>query len=115
MLRAAEWNDWSEREILIQLAGHLRGRALQEWGLITAHERKSLEEATAVLRTRLDPSSQPRKISDMLQNGRESLLLTSFNDLNNSSSSPMGVTASARRHMELYFMVSSRRVSAMRS
>ena len=29
LLRAAEWNDWSEHETLIQLAGHLRGRALQ--------------------------------------------------------------------------------------
>jgi hypothetical protein len=42
LLRAAEWNDWSEHETLIQLAGHLRGRALQEWGLLTAREKKSL-------------------------------------------------------------------------
>ena len=27
--RAAEWNSWSKEEALIQLAGHLRGRALQ--------------------------------------------------------------------------------------
>ena len=28
--RAATWNQWSEEEILLQLAGHLRGCALQE-------------------------------------------------------------------------------------
>lgn len=28
--RAAEWNCWSDEETLIQIAGHLRGRALQE-------------------------------------------------------------------------------------
>ena len=27
--RAARWNEWSSEETLIQLAGHLRGRALQ--------------------------------------------------------------------------------------
>ena len=32
--RAADWNEWSESEIHIQLAGHLRGRALQEWNLL---------------------------------------------------------------------------------
>ncbi len=31
--RAATWNDWSEEAL--QLAGHLRGRALQEWELIS--------------------------------------------------------------------------------
>lgn len=29
--RAAECNQWTDQETLIQLAGHLRGRALQEW------------------------------------------------------------------------------------
>lgn len=45
-LRRAEWNGWSERETLIQLAGHLRGRALQEWDLLAPHEKQSLQEAT---------------------------------------------------------------------
>ena len=64
LLRAAEWNGWSEHETLIQLAGHLRGRALQEWGLLTNGERKSLNEATAVLRSRLDPSSRALAAQD---------------------------------------------------
>ena len=33
--RAAEWNQWTPQESLLQLAGHLRGRAHQEWGLRT--------------------------------------------------------------------------------
>ena len=39
--RVAEWNGWSSSETLIQLAGHLRGRALQEWGLLSAGEKAS--------------------------------------------------------------------------
>lgn len=57
LLRAAKLNDRSEHETLIQLAGHLRGRALQEWGLLTPDERKSLDGATAVLHSCLGPSS----------------------------------------------------------
>ena len=64
LFRAAEWNDWSEHETLIQLAGHLRGRALQEWGLLTAREKKSLEEVIAVMRSRLDPSSRTLPAQD---------------------------------------------------
>ena len=32
--RAASWNSWGDGEKLLQLAGHLHGRALQEWNLI---------------------------------------------------------------------------------
>ena len=62
--RAADWNGWSEKEMLIQLAGHLRGRALQEWGLLSAHERESLEEATTILHNRLDPCSRALAAQD---------------------------------------------------
>ena len=30
--RAAGWNQWTPEENLLQLVGHMRGRALQEWG-----------------------------------------------------------------------------------
>ena len=56
--RAAEWNGWSEAETLIQLAGHLRGRALQEWTLLRAAEKDSLQAATNGLRNQLDPGSR---------------------------------------------------------
>ena len=28
---ASSWNGWTPEELLMQFAGHLRGRALQEW------------------------------------------------------------------------------------
>ena len=34
--QAATWNGWSPEEMLMQLAGHLRGRALQEWKLLSS-------------------------------------------------------------------------------
>ena len=32
--RTATWNSWGEAEKLIQLAGHLRGKALKKWSLL---------------------------------------------------------------------------------
>ena len=42
---AATWNGWSEEESLMQLAGHLRGRALQEWKLLDASDRATYQSA----------------------------------------------------------------------
>jgi len=56
--RASSWNGWSEDERLMQLAGHLRGRALQEWNLLTKEDRASYGLAVGALRERLDPGSQ---------------------------------------------------------
>ena len=59
---AATWNEWTEGELL-QLAGHLRGRALQEWGLL---DEASKETQTAVesLRLRVDPGSRTLAAQD---------------------------------------------------
>ena len=38
LVRAAEWNGWMKTELLLQLAGHLKGRARQEWSLLTESE-----------------------------------------------------------------------------
>ena len=43
--RATKWNGWSEKEQLIQLAGHLSKRALQEWNLLTAEQKNSFNVA----------------------------------------------------------------------
>ena len=51
--RAASWNGWTEAEALIQLAGHLRGRALQEWNLLGELEWSKLDDAVKALRSRL--------------------------------------------------------------
>lgn len=56
--RAATWNDWSEEDRLLQLAGHLRGRALQEWELISEDDKSSYPQA------RLDPGSRALAAQD---------------------------------------------------
>ena len=56
--RAAEWNGWCEKEQLIQLAGHLRGRALQEWNLLSNEQLGDLDSAVKMLKERLDPGSK---------------------------------------------------------
>ena len=55
--RAATWYGWSKEETLLQLAGHLRKRALQEWSLLDKSVRSSLDTAIASLHDRLDPGS----------------------------------------------------------
>ncbi len=42
----------------MQLAGHLRGRALLEWNLLGEEEKRSYQTATQALRTRLDPGNR---------------------------------------------------------
>ena len=53
--RAAEWNGWTAEEQLLQLAGHLQGRALQEWNLIEEEAKDTMERA---LHTRLETGSR---------------------------------------------------------
>ena len=56
--RAANWNGWSADEQLIQLAGHLRGRAWQEWLLLEEEERATLATAIRALKEALGPGSK---------------------------------------------------------
>ena len=56
--RAAIWNEWTPEESLMQLAGHLRGRALQEWKLLLPDDRKAYQAAVKALKERLDPGNQ---------------------------------------------------------
>ena len=58
LIRAAKWNDWTESEQLIQLAGHLRGRALQEWNLMEETDKSSWDTCMLVLRERLDQGTK---------------------------------------------------------
>ena len=62
--RAATWNEWTERELLLQLAGHLRGRALQEWSLLEEASRETYQTAVESLRLRIDPSSRTLAAQD---------------------------------------------------
>ena len=49
--RASTWNAWSEEDRLIQLAGHLKGRALQEWNLLRPDQRTTFAQAAEMLRS----------------------------------------------------------------
>ena len=52
------WNGWSDGESLKQLAGHLRGRALQEWNLLCEEEKATYQAAIHALRIRLNPGNR---------------------------------------------------------
>ena len=62
--RAALWNGWTDEELLMQFAGHLRGRALLEWNLLEQHEKKAYNTATEALRIRLDPGGRALAAQD---------------------------------------------------
>ena len=48
----------------MQLAGHLRGRALQEWNLLSGGDKQGLSTATTALQSRLDPGSRALAAQD---------------------------------------------------
>ena len=52
--RAADWNEWTEQEIFIQLVGHLHGKALQEWNLLDDSDKGNWQCAIKALQSRLE-------------------------------------------------------------
>ena len=62
--RAAEWNGWGENEKLMQLAGHLRGRARQEWDLLSETEKGSYFQAVRALHGKLEPVNKALAAQD---------------------------------------------------
>ena len=76
LLRASTWNKWSEEELLIQLAGHLNGRALQEWNLLPTDQKQTYEVAVSALQERLDAGGKLLAVQDFRhasQKDRESV------------------------------------------
>ena len=55
--RAAQWNEWTTEESLMQLAGYLRGRAAQQWKLLQPEKKRTYQAAIAALKERLDPGN----------------------------------------------------------
>ena len=64
LLRASQWNGWTPDELLLQFAGRLRGRALQEWGLLDEDDKKTYSEAVISLRNRLEPGGRALAAQD---------------------------------------------------
>ena len=62
--RASLWNGWTEEEELIQLAGHLRGRALQEWNLLQEGERSTFDSGVKSLGNRLESGAKAMAAQD---------------------------------------------------
>ena len=56
---------------MIQLAGHLKGRALQEWNLLRPDQRHTFAEATEALHLRLDSASKTIIAQDLAQHEEE--------------------------------------------
>ena len=56
--RASTWNGWSVTEKLMQLPGHLKGRALQEWSLLSLTVQQDYTAAIDALRSRLDSTNR---------------------------------------------------------
>lgn len=63
--RAIKWNVWNEEEQLIQLAGHLKFRVLQEFNLLRLEDRASFAKVVEALRLRLDCSSRVLVAQDL--------------------------------------------------
>ena len=74
--RTANWNGWNSEELLTQLAGHLRGKALMEWNLLEPDDKATYEAATQALQARLDPGGRSLAAQDfrhMMQQETESV------------------------------------------
>ena len=62
--RVSAWNNWTSEELLIQFAGHLRGKAFQEWNLMGGDDKTSYESAVQALKVRLDPGAKTLAAQD---------------------------------------------------
>ena len=62
--RAATWNQWTEEEQLLQLAGHLRGRTFWEWNLMSREDRQVYSRAVKILRELVDTGQRALAAQD---------------------------------------------------
>lgn len=62
--RASLWNGWTDGELLLQCAGHLRGQALLEWNLLDVNDKKTYQSAIEALQSRLDPGGRALAAQD---------------------------------------------------
>ena len=80
--RASLWNSWSQEEQLLQFAEHLRGRALQEWDLLSKRDRATFDTVVLALRERLDSGGKAMAAQDFQHcSQRMNLLATLSGDV----------------------------------
>ena len=69
--RATTWNDWDTNELLLQLAGHLRGCTLQEYNLVDLSPTQTFEDVVQTLQSRLDPGGKALAAQDFRHASQE--------------------------------------------
>ena len=77
--RAAKWYSWSDEEKVMQLAGHLRGKAAREYDILSNEEKLSFSTAVQALQSCLDPGScalAAQEFRSAVQWDKESVLTT---------------------------------------
>ena len=70
---AADWNEWSNEETFIQLAGYLKGRALQEWELLDDEYSHDWLEAVKMLQNRLEHGQHSMAAQEFKSRNNESV------------------------------------------
>ena len=78
--RAAHWNGWSADEQFIQLAGHLRGRAWQEWILLEEEEKATFTGAIKAVREVLGSGTKILAAQDFQHTMQETESVLSFGE-----------------------------------
>ena len=61
---SAEWNNWSDAECLLQLAGHLRGKARQEFLLLDPSDKSTYTHAVTALSSKFNFGSRSLAAQD---------------------------------------------------
>ena len=62
-----------EEELLLQLAGHLRGRAFCEWNVLSSDDRQSYSRAVRVLKERVDTGLAAQDFRHLHQRDNETV------------------------------------------
>ena len=65
--KTADWNSWNDSEWQLQLASHLRGKARQEFYLLTSDEKSTFNEAKNAMRSGLKVGSKTLAAQDFRQ------------------------------------------------
>lgn len=80
---AAIWYGWNKDEKLLQLAGHLKDKAIQEWNLMEDSDKSSYNRATVALKGRIDQGSSKLAAQDFChaaQRAKETLVGEDFQE-----------------------------------